>query len=65
VVRTLVPATGVVLARVRRDALDAAGRPLPPADGFSEMALYVLVRRAGAWWLAAGQNTPIAPPPGE
>jgi hypothetical protein len=23
------------------------------------MALYVLVRRGGTWWLAAGQNTPI------
>jgi hypothetical protein len=27
--------------------------------GFSEMALYVLVRRGGSWWLVAGQNTPI------
>jgi hypothetical protein len=23
------------------------------------MALYVLVRRGGTWWLAAGQNTVI------
>ena len=28
---------------------------------FSEMAMYVLVRRKGEWWLAAGQNTPIRP----
>jgi hypothetical protein len=36
---------------------------LKPSDdltrSFSEMALYVLVRRGGVWWLAAGQNTPI------
>lgn len=23
--------------------------------------MYVLVRRDGQWWLAAGQNTPIRP----
>jgi hypothetical protein len=28
---------------------------------FSEMAMYVLVRRDRRWWLAAGQNTPIRP----
>ncbi|WP_396932495.1 SgcJ/EcaC family oxidoreductase [Mycolicibacterium sp.] len=44
----------VALAQVRRT-------PLDPADEFAEMALYVLVRRAGRWWLAAGQNTPIEP----
>jgi hypothetical protein len=33
-------------------------------NAFSEMALYVLVRRGGTWWLAAGQNTPMLPPPG-
>jgi hypothetical protein len=27
------------------------------------MALYVLVRRDGTWWLAAGQNTPVRPAP--
>jgi pyridoxamine 5'-phosphate oxidase family protein len=57
-VRTLVPANGVALAQVRRVALEPDGRPAQ--DGFSEMALYVLVRRGGTWWLAAGQNTPIA-----
>jgi hypothetical protein len=47
------------------------GAPVPPcppaSDGsgtFSEMALYVLVRRDGQWWLAAGQNTLVLPPPG-
>jgi hypothetical protein len=36
-------------------------RPIPIDDVavFSEMALYVLVRREGHWWLAAGQNTPF------
>jgi hypothetical protein len=24
------------------------------------MAMYVLVERDGQWWLAAGQNTPVA-----
>ncbi len=48
------PVPEVVIAHVRRSAL---------ADGgFSEMALYVLVAREGQWWLAAGQNTPIADP---
>jgi hypothetical protein len=27
------------------------------------MALYVLVRRDGKWWLAAGQNTLMRPKP--
>jgi len=26
-----------------------------------ELALYVLARRDGTWWLAAAQNTPIRP----
>jgi hypothetical protein len=53
---------GVAVAHVRRVALDARGNPAVEGDddaGFSEMALYVLVRRGAAWWLAAGQNTPI------
>ena len=41
------------------------GRPIEPRSettgAFSEIALYVLVRRDGTWWLAAGQNTPIRP----
>lgn len=48
------PAPGVVLAHVRRVGLEPASGP-----GFDEMALYVLIHRDGAWWLAAGQNTPI------
>ncbi len=64
VVQVVAPTPDVALAHVRRVALDPTGRPLPPApvpgSGFSEMALYVLVRRGRDWWLAAGQNTPIA-----
>ena len=63
IVRVLVPAPGVAVAQVRRVALDYDGQPIKPSDSlrgsFSEMALYVLVRRGGVWWLAAGQNTPI------
>ena len=40
-VQVSAPAVDVVVAHVRCDALDA--------DGFSEMALYVLVRRHGTW----------------
>jgi PPOX class F420-dependent enzyme/OxyR family protein/uncharacterized protein (TIGR02246 family) len=67
VVQVLAPAPGVALAQVRRVALDDAGKPVEPSADptakFSEMALYVLVRRDGQWWLAAGQNTPIRPAP--
>jgi hypothetical protein len=55
----------VVVAHVARHSLDATGQPIEPTtqtDGaFSEMALYVLVRRDDTWWLPAGQNTPIRP----
>lgn len=51
VVSVLAPAPGVVVTHIRRQAL--------AADGFSEMALYVLIERDGRWWLAAAQNTPI------
>jgi uncharacterized protein (TIGR02246 family) len=67
VVQVLAPARDVAIAHVRRVALDADGQPLPTTTetrgAFSEMALYVLVRRAGTWWLAAGQNTPLRPEP--
>lgn len=44
------PTDDVVIAQIRRRAIDG---------GFSEMAMYVLVRRDGRWWVAGGQNTPI------
>jgi PPOX class F420-dependent enzyme/OxyR family protein/uncharacterized protein (TIGR02246 family) len=63
IVQALSPAPGVAVAHVRRVALGPDGEPAPEggsaAGAFSEMALYVLVRRGGSWWLAAGQNTPI------
>jgi len=63
VLQVLAPAPGVAVAHVRRVALDPDGTPAAEGGandgGFSEMALYVLVRRGGSWWLAAGQNTPI------
>ncbi len=61
--RVLPVADDVIVAHVARLALD--GEPVSPRDdtdgAFSEMAMYVLVRRDDAWWLAAGQNTPIRP----
>jgi hypothetical protein len=61
--RVLPISDDVVVAHVARQALDADGRPLAPTaelgSAFSEMALYVLVRRGGTWWVAAGQNTPV------
>jgi len=65
VVQVLMPAPDLALAQVARYALDDDGSPIEPsrdpASPFSEMALYVLVRRGHGWWLAAGQNTPIRP----
>jgi hypothetical protein len=51
-------------AHVRREAIDADGRVIDPATQsdpqiLHEIALYVLAKRDGAWWLAAGQNTPL------
>jgi hypothetical protein len=64
-VQVLVPSPDVAIAQVRRVALDGEGHPIEPnldtTKPFSEMALYVLIRRDGAWWLAAGQNTPVRP----
>jgi PPOX class F420-dependent enzyme/OxyR family protein/uncharacterized protein (TIGR02246 family) len=66
-VNVAAPAAGVAVAQVRRVALGPDGQPVAPGTDltgpFSEMALYVLVRRGGTWWLAAGQNTPVQPPP--
>ncbi|CRZ14309.1 nuclear transport factor 2 family protein [Mycolicibacterium neworleansense] len=44
------PAPGLVVAQIRRSALDG---------GFSEMAMYVLVQHGDKWWVAAAQNTPV------
>ena len=69
VVKVVAPAPGIALAQVRRVALDDDGEPVParddPTGPFSEMALYVLVRRGRTWWLAAGQNTPLRFPPSD
>jgi uncharacterized protein (TIGR02246 family) len=64
-VHVMAPTPDVAIAHVRRVALDGRGEQIPIDDAsvFSEMAMYVLVRRDGKWWLAAGQNTPIRPKP--
>jgi len=64
-VHVMAPTPDVAIAHVRRVALDARGEQISidDASAFSEMAMYVLVRRDGKWWLAAGQNTPIRPKP--
>ena len=51
VVRAQSPAPNVVIAHIRRQALDP--------NGFSEMAMYVLIEHDSEWWLAAAQNSPI------
>ena len=43
--------------RLRRVAPVGSEQPGRP-DTFDELALFVLVRRGGAWWLAAGLHTP-------
>ncbi|HZA79653.1 MAG TPA: hypothetical protein VE623_25020 [Acidimicrobiales bacterium] len=52
-------AEDVAIAYVRRFSLveQAAEQP-GRADAFDELALFVLVRRGGTWWLAAGLHTP-------
>jgi uncharacterized protein (TIGR02246 family) len=62
-VHVMAPTPDVAIAHVRRIAMDADGQPIPIDDAavFSEIAMYVLVRRDRRWWLAAGQNTPIRP----
>jgi uncharacterized protein (TIGR02246 family) len=64
-VNVAAPAPGVAVAHVSRVSLDEDGQPIPIDDAavFSEMVLYVLVRRDGQWWLAAGQNTIMRPKP--
>jgi PPOX class F420-dependent enzyme/OxyR family protein/uncharacterized protein (TIGR02246 family) len=67
IVQFLSPSPNVAIAHVRRVALDDDGRPIEPSSdltgAFSEVALYVLVRSNGSWWLAAGQNTIVRPLP--
>jgi len=62
IVSVRAPSHDIAIAHVRRVALDDP-RAIEPPHGddhvFSEMALYVLVRRDDSWWVAAGQNTPI------
>lgn len=52
-------APDVAIAYVRRTSLAEPGEVRPGrADAFDELALFVLVRRDGTWWLAAGLHTP-------
>jgi hypothetical protein len=58
----------VIVAHIARLVLGDDGEPAAPSSDaedrgapFSELAMYVLVRRDGKWWLAAGQNTPMRP----
>jgi uncharacterized protein (TIGR02246 family) len=52
-------AEGVAIAYVRRSSLGERADEQPGrTDAFDELALFVLVRRDGAWWLAAGLHTP-------
>jgi uncharacterized protein (TIGR02246 family) len=53
-------AEDVAVAYVRRQATTPrTSVPEPGKPGsFDELALFVLVRREGAWWLAAGQHVP-------
>jgi hypothetical protein len=43
--------------------IDLADSGLPLLSEPAQMAMYMLVERGGQWWLAAGQNTPIAERP--
>lgn len=52
-------AEDVAIAYVRRLATHRGSVPEPGNPGsFDELALFVLVRREGSWWLAAGQHVP-------
>jgi uncharacterized protein (TIGR02246 family) len=58
IVQVLVPVPGTVIAHVRRQPVAPGG-----AGDFPEMAMYVLVERAGRWELVGGQNTPVTASP--
>lgn len=47
------PTADVAVAQVRRTPQST--------NDFAEIALYVLTRAHGRWWLAAGQNTVVQP----
>jgi PPOX class F420-dependent enzyme/OxyR family protein/uncharacterized protein (TIGR02246 family) len=68
IVEILAPTRDVVVAQIRRVALDSEGAPVEPTrdftGAFSEVALCVLVRHSDAWWVVAGQNTPVTTAPG-
>jgi hypothetical protein len=49
----------VSVAYVRRFSLAEQAEEQPGrAHAFDELALFVLVRRGGTWWLAAALHTP-------
>jgi uncharacterized protein (TIGR02246 family) len=53
------PTEDVVVAYIRRISATAdASQPAAPGRDFSELALIVLARREGRWWLAAAQHLP-------
>ena len=53
------PTDDVAIAYVRRSSVHPSEPPLPGRPGaFDELALFVLVRREGKWWLAAAQHVP-------
>jgi uncharacterized protein (TIGR02246 family) len=64
-VHVAAPAPDVAIAHVRRVAVGEDAQPIAIDDETvsSEMAMYVLVRRDGHWWLAGGQNTFIRSKP--
>ena len=53
------PTDDVAIAYVRRTTAAPSGElGAGRAEGFDELALLVLARRDGEWWLAAGQHVP-------
>jgi uncharacterized protein (TIGR02246 family) len=54
------PVENVAVAYVRRVAVPSAGTPGSSArpGSFDELALFVLAKRDGRWWLVAAQHVP-------